>query len=323
MKKCVFAGTFDPPTSGHRAVVDTCLKIFDEVVVAVMVNTKKSPLLSEEQRKILLEKLFCGNPAVKVVIFEGAAVDLLKQENTVFYVRGVRSGIDFEYETADYYASKKLMPGLVELCRKYGLVLIEDSTEALGTYYTEGPYRGKMAGTIGDIGVYSFNGNKIITTGAGGMVVSNHADWLERAKHLSTQAKADELQFVHDEVGYNYRLTNLQAALGLAQLEQLEGFIAHKNEMYDFYKERLDGKNGYRILPFRDGVRSNKWFYSLYLEDARHTRDGVIAALKAQNIQTRPVWALIHEQAAATRPTALQWPRISARRSSTCRAPRT
>ena len=95
MKKCVFAGTFDPPTSGHRAVVDTCLKIFDEVVVAVMVNTKKSPLLSEEQRKILLEKLFCGNPAVKVVIFEGAAVDLLKQENTVFYVRGVRSGIDF------------------------------------------------------------------------------------------------------------------------------------------------------------------------------------------------------------------------------------
>ncbi|HIQ66105.1 MAG TPA: pantetheine-phosphate adenylyltransferase [Candidatus Coproplasma stercoravium] len=115
MKKCVFAGTFDPPTSGHRAVVDTCLKIFDEVVVAVMVNTKKSPLLSEEQRKILLEKLFCGNPAVKVVIFEGAAVDLLKQENTVFYVRGVRSGIDFEYETADYYASKKLMPGLVEL----------------------------------------------------------------------------------------------------------------------------------------------------------------------------------------------------------------
>lgn len=102
---------------------------------------------------------------------------------------------------------------------------------------------------------------------------------------------------MHDEVGYNYRLTNLQAALGLAQLEQLEGFIAHKNEMYDFYKERLDGKNGYRILPFRDGVRSNKWFYSLYLEDARHTRDGVIAALKAQNIQTRPVWALIHEQA--------------------------
>lgn len=115
MKKCVFAGTFDPPTSGHRAVVETCLKIFDEVVVAVMVNTKKAPLLTEEERKALLDKLFSDNPAVKTVIFEGAAVDLLKSENTIFYVRGVRGGIDFEYETADYYASKKLMPELVEL----------------------------------------------------------------------------------------------------------------------------------------------------------------------------------------------------------------
>lgn len=189
------------------------------------------------------------------------------------------------------------MPGLMRLCGEYGLVLIEDATEALGTYYTEGPYKGRMAGTIGDIGVYSFNGNKIITTGAGGMVVSNHAGWAARAKHLSTQAKTDELQFLHDEIGYNYRMTNLQAALGLAQLEQLEGFIEHKHKMYEFYRERLDGRNGYRILPFRAGVRSNQWFYSLYLEDARHGRDAVIAALREKNIQTRPVWALIHEQA--------------------------
>ncbi len=183
------------------------------------------------------------------------------------------------------------------LCEKYSLLLIEDATEALGTYYTEGALKGKMAGTMGDAGVYSFNGNKLITTGAGGMVVSNHADWAEHAKHLSTQAKADELQFLHDEIGYNYRLTNLQAALGLAQLEQIEGFIAHKHEMYDFYKEQLDGKNGFRILPFAEGIRSNKWFYSLYLEDARHDRDAVIEHLKKHGIQSRPVWALINEQA--------------------------
>lgn len=115
MKKCVFAGTFDPPTSGHKAVVETCLKIFDEVVVAVMVNTSKKPLLSEGQRAQLLKKLFGGNPAVKVTVFDGAAVDLLKRENTIFYVRGVRGAIDFEYETSDYYASKKLMPELVEI----------------------------------------------------------------------------------------------------------------------------------------------------------------------------------------------------------------
>ena len=190
------------------------------------------------------------------------------------------------------------MPAFLALAEKYHLILIEDATEALGTHYTEGPLKGKFAGTIGDVGVYSFNGNKIITTGAGGMVVSNHPDWAEHAKHLSTQAKADELQFLHDEVGYNYRMTNLQAALGLAQIEELEGFIAHKYAMWQMYKDALDGKNGYRILDFdENGVRPNKWFYSLYLEDDRHDRDSLIAALQKEKIQTRPVWALIHEQA--------------------------
>lgn len=114
------------------------------------------------------------------------------------------------------------MVEFTRIAKEYNLILIEDATEALGTYYTSGPFAGKYAGTIGDVGVYSFNGNKLITTGSGGMVVSNHPDWAEHAKHLSTQAKADELQFLHDEVGYNYRLTNLQAALGLAQIEQVE-----------------------------------------------------------------------------------------------------
>ena len=190
------------------------------------------------------------------------------------------------------------LPRLTEIARRYNLVLIEDATEALGTRYTSGPFAGRMAGTIGDVGVYSFNGNKIITTGAGGMVVSNHPDWAEHAKHLSTQAKSNELQFFHDEVGYNYRMTNLQAVLGLAQLEQLEGFIAHKHARWQQYKDALDGVNGYRILGCReDCTRPNKWFYSLYLTDERHDRDTLIQKLHEQSIQTRPVWALIHQQA--------------------------
>ena len=128
------------------------------------------------------------------------------------------------------------MARLSEIARRYRLILIEDATEALGTRYTQGTYEGKYAGTIGDVGCFSFNGNKIITTGAGGMVVSNHPDWAEHAKHLSTQAKADVLQFLHDEVGYNYRMTNLQAAMGLCQLEKLEKFIATKEENYNHYK---------------------------------------------------------------------------------------
>lgn len=190
------------------------------------------------------------------------------------------------------------MEAIMDLAARWNLIVVEDSTEALGTRCDTGRYAGKFAGTIGDVGVYSFNGNKIITTGAGGMVVSNHPDWTEHAKHLSTQTKADELNFIHDEVGYNYRMTNLQAALGLAQLEQLEGFIAHKIEMYEFYKQALDGRHHYRILPFREGVRSNHWFYSLYVEDGNSLdRDAIIRRLKEENIQTRPIWALIQDQA--------------------------
>ena len=125
------------------------------------------------------------------------------------------------------------MARLMPIAEKYNLMVVEDATEAIGTYYISGKYRGKYAGTIGNVGVYSFNGNKIITTGGGGMIVSNDQMLLKKAKHLTTQAKSDELYYTHDEVGYNYRMTNLQAALGLAQLEQLEAFIEIKKNNYE------------------------------------------------------------------------------------------
>ncbi len=187
------------------------------------------------------------------------------------------------------------MPRFLRIAKDYKLTLIEDAAEALGTKYTEGPLAGKFAGTMGDVGAYSFNGNKIITTGTGGTLVSNHPEWTARAKHLSTQAKTDLLQFKHDEVGYNYRMTNIDACLGLAQMELLEGFIEHKTARYEQYKAALDGVKGFSMLPFREGTRSNHWFYSLLLPD-RLERDDVIARLQAQGIQTRPVWSLINEQ---------------------------
>lgn len=115
MKKCVFSGTFDPPTTGHKKIIEDCLQLFDEVVVAVMINTDKTPLLSEEQRKFLLEKLFAGEKRIRVEIFEGAAVDILEKENTPFYVRGVRNTIDFEYENANFFANKKLKDDIITL----------------------------------------------------------------------------------------------------------------------------------------------------------------------------------------------------------------
>ena len=115
MKKCVFSGTFDPPTRGHKNVIETCLKIFDEVVVAVMVNPAKTPFFTTEQRLSLLGKLFKNQPRVNIRSFSGAAVDLLAEEDTVFYVRGLRNTVDFEYENADHFASKKLKNDIVTL----------------------------------------------------------------------------------------------------------------------------------------------------------------------------------------------------------------
>lgn len=177
------------------------------------------------------------------------------------------------------------MESINDIAKKYNLILIEDATEALGSYYLKGKCKDLYAGTIGDIGVYSFNGNKIITTGGGGMIVSNNKQLLERCRYLSTQAKNDSLYFEHDEVGYNYRMTNIQAALGLAQLEQLETFIQIKSDNYMEYK-----KHDINLIDFRNDIRPNYWFYSYLTDD----RDKLMSYLNDKNIQTRPVWKLIH-----------------------------
>jgi len=186
---------------------------------------------------------------------------------------------------------------ILEIAGTFNIRVIEDATEAIGTYYLDGLYTGHHAGTLGFMGIYSFNGNKIITTGGGGMMVSNDTKLLRHAKHITTQAKSDNVNFLHDEVGYNYRMTNLQAALGLAQMEQLEAFISKKQENYQYYKECLAEIPKLRLLPFRSDIRSNHWFYSIYLEDDFPvSRDQVITGFSNLNIQTRPIWGLIHEQ---------------------------
>lgn len=190
------------------------------------------------------------------------------------------------------------MERLMEIAKKYNLKVIEDAAEALGTYYINGKYNDQFAGTIGDFGVYSFNGNKIITTGGGGMLVAKDSKLLDKARYLSTQAKDDELYYIHDEVGFNYRMTNLQAALGVAQLEQLEDFIKIKIDNYKMYKEQLDKVEGLSILNFNKNIRSNHWFYSLLINKEKYglSRDELLTKLNAQKIQSRPIWGLIHEQ---------------------------
>ena len=186
------------------------------------------------------------------------------------------------------------MEPLMELSRCFDLEIIEDATESLGSFYTQGLYQGKKTGTIGKFGCYSFNGNKIISTGGGGMIVTEDEPLARKAKYLTTQAKDDSFRFVHNEIGYNYRLTNIQAAIGLAQLECLREFIVIKRSNFEKYREAIDGYKGLRWITEPAGTHSNYWHYSLLLkkDDALE----VSKKLSTLGVETRPLWMLNHLQ---------------------------
>ena len=190
------------------------------------------------------------------------------------------------------------MESIMEIAETYRLTVIEDATEALGTYYTKGKYAGKYAGTIGHFGAFSFNGNKIITTGGGGAITAHDAGTVDHLRYLSTQAKDDPHYYIHNEIGYNYRMTNVQAALGAAQMEELPEFIRRKQENYARYQAAFRGFKLASLMPFREGTSSNHWFYSLCIDRSRITAPmrGIITALEEKGIQTRAIWGLISEQ---------------------------
>lgn len=190
------------------------------------------------------------------------------------------------------------MEAIMDIAAEFNLKVIEDATEALGTYYTEGRYKGKYAGTVGDFGAYSFNGNKIITTGGGGAVTAKDSKTVVHLRYLSTQSKDDPHYYIHNEIGYNYRMTNLQAALGVAQVEELAEFVERKNRNYETYKQLFEGFALGQMKDFRAGTKSNKWFYSLEMDMTKihaSLRD-IITSLEARGVQTRAIWGLIHEQ---------------------------
>ena len=179
------------------------------------------------------------------------------------------------------------MDGLGSITNKWKIALIEDAAESLGSFY-----KNQHTGTFGDYGALSFNGNKILTTGGGGIILTNEAN-AARAKHLTTTAKKDHpYEYVHDEVGYNYRLPNLNAALGCAQLEQLEMFVTAKRKLAHSYEAALDGSD---LLFFKEQkeCRSNYWLNAVICENKAH-RDSLLQASNAKGVMTRPVWTLMN-----------------------------
>ncbi len=187
------------------------------------------------------------------------------------------------------------MDPILGLARKFGLVVIEDATEGLGA-----KYRGRKVGHLGDIGCFSFNGNKIITTGGGGMIVTDNGAWAAKAKHLTTQAKDDPTEFIHGEIGYNYRLTNLQAAVGCAQLELIEAYIASKRLIAARYTENLGVVPGLTPMQEAPWASSTFWMFTLLVDRACYGQDArsLLRLLAANRIQARPLWQPSHRSPA-------------------------
>ncbi len=183
------------------------------------------------------------------------------------------------------------MTPLLDAARRYGLAVIEDATESLGAKYGD-----TSVGHLGDIACFSFNGNKLLTTGGGGMLVTDNETWAKRARYLTTQAKDDPIEYVHQEIGFNYRLTNVQAAMGVAQLERLGEFLERKRLIAARYREALGDIDGVTLMAEAPWATSAWWMYTVLVDEARFGRDSrsLLKALEGASIQTRPLWQPLH-----------------------------
>jgi len=178
---------------------------------------------------------------------------------------------------------------IVDICKFHGVYLIEDAAESLGASFNS-----KQTGTFGDFGVYSFNGNKILTTSGGGMLVSDNEEWIKKAMFYSTQAREDEIYYEHVEYGYNYRMSNVLAAIGVAQMEVLQDRVEKKREIFEWYKEFLDTIEEVEFMPELKSSKGNRWLSAMTLSKTNYK--DVMKALEDIDVESRPLWKPMHAQ---------------------------
>jgi len=187
------------------------------------------------------------------------------------------------------YGQLSKIEEIVAICKEEGIYLIEDSAESLGA-----SYKNQQSGTFGDLGVYSFNGNKILTTSGGGMLISDNEEWIEKAKFLSTQAKEPFLHYEHKEYGYNYRMSNVLSAIGVAQMEVLNNRVERKREIFEFYQKELEEIEEISFMPEIENAYGNRWLTTILFEKTDPLK--VIKALEEVNAESRPLWKPMHLQ---------------------------
>jgi dTDP-4-amino-4,6-dideoxygalactose transaminase len=216
-------------------------------------------------------------------------VNLLQRE---LAVRARQGRLPSAVITVDLYGQCADYAGIENICREYSIPILQDAAEALGA-----TYRGRPAGAQGKIGVFSFNGNKIITTSGGGMLVSDDGTLVEKARHLASQAREPALHYEHHHVGYNYRLSNLLAALGRAQLRSLPAKVSKRRDNFDYYRAALSNEGDVEFMPEAAHGRASRWLTCLLVRTPA-LRDTLIAALASDDIEARPVWKPLHQQRA-------------------------
>ncbi|MFW3364924.1 DegT/DnrJ/EryC1/StrS family aminotransferase [Aerococcus urinaeequi] len=182
------------------------------------------------------------------------------------------------------------MDKIMEICSRYNVTVIEDAAESLGAYY-----KGKHTGTFGEFGVFSFNGNKIITTSGGGMLVSNDEEKIKKVRFWSTQSRDAARHYQHSELGFNYRMSNVVAGIGRGQLKVLDQRVAKKKYIFEYYKKELGQLEGVKFMPINDWDEPNYWLSVMTLEGTVRPLD-VMEALEKENIESRPVWKPMHMQ---------------------------
>ncbi len=233
--------------------------------------------------------------------------------NPIIYQNAVPVFIDSDYETwnmspkaleeafekypevkavivVHLYGLSTDMDKIMEICKKHNVAVIEDAAESLGTYY-----KGKHTGTFGDYGIFSFNGNKIITTSGGGMLISDNPERIAKARFWATQSRDQARHYQHSELGFNYRMSNVVAGIGRGQLKVLNQRVAKKKYIFEFYKRELDGLEGVEFMPSNEWNEPNYWLSSITLSGKVRPID-LFDALEAENIESRPVWKPMHMQ---------------------------
>lgn len=267
----------------HLALIMNGVKAEDEVICQSFTFSGSANPIAYQQAKPVFVDSEKDSWNMDPVLLEEAVTD--RKNKTGKYPKAVIA--------VHLYGQSAKIEEIAAICRKYNLLLIEDAAEALGASYKE-----KKLGTFGDIGILSFNGNKILTTSGGGMLVSDKEEYAKKAKFLSTQARDDEPHYEHTQIGYNYRMSNVLAGIGRGQLKVLEKRIERKRHIFDRYFNILFSKKGIAFQPELKGSFGNRWLTAITVdpEQSGTDRESIRLELIKYNIESRPLWKPMHMQ---------------------------